>query len=104
MLLPVALGSPGTTDNHADACPGHPPDFISLVPLVLTGIGFSIYAAALWPLIAYVVEAKSVGTAFGVVTALQNAGLASSPQIGGAINAATISKDFGYFWVRLLIT
>ena len=39
-------------------------------PLVLVGIGFSIYAAALWPSIPYVVDAKTVGTAFGFCTAL----------------------------------
>ena len=39
-------------------------------PLVILGMGFSLYAAALWPSIPYVVEAKTVGTAFGICTAL----------------------------------
>lgn len=38
--------------------------------LVIIGIGFSLYAAALWPAVPYVVSAKTVGTAFGVCTAL----------------------------------
>lgn len=39
-------------------------------PMVLVGIGYSIYAAALWGSIPYVVEAKTVGTAFGICTAI----------------------------------
>lgn len=44
--------------------------YMEVAPLVLTGIGFSIYAAALWPSIPYVVEARTVGSAFGLCTAL----------------------------------
>jgi hypothetical protein len=44
--------------------------YTEIGPLVLVGLGFSIYAAALWPSIPYVVEAKTVGSAFGLCTAL----------------------------------
>lgn len=54
-------------------------------PLALIGIGYSIYAAALWGSIPYVVDAKTVGTAFGFCTAIQNAGMAVAPSIVGAI-------------------
>lgn len=69
--------------------------------LILIGVGISIYAAALWPCIPYVVEAKTVGTAFGICTALQNAGLAIVPTICGLINDNTQSKDYGYFYESL---
>ncbi|CAH0519963.1 unnamed protein product [Peronospora belbahrii] len=49
------------------------------VPLVLQGVAYSVFAAALWPSIPYVVEAKHVGTAYGAVTAIQNIGLALFP-------------------------
>ena len=52
-------------------------------PLVLIGFGYSIYAAALWGSIPYVVEAKTIGTAFGVCTAIQNGGMAIAPTIVG---------------------
>ena len=39
-------------------------------PLILLGIGYSIYAAALWAAVPYVVEPKTVGSAFGICTAL----------------------------------
>lgn len=44
--------------------------YAEIGPLILLGVGFSIYAAALWPCIPYVVEAKTLGTAFGICTAL----------------------------------
>jgi hypothetical protein len=44
--------------------------FTEVGPLVLTGFGYSIYAAALWGSIPYVVEARTVGTAFGFCTAV----------------------------------
>jgi hypothetical protein len=54
-------------------------------PLILIGFGYTIYAAALWGSIPYVVDAKTVGTAFGFCTAIQNAGMAVAPSIVGAI-------------------
>jgi nitrate/nitrite transporter NarK len=44
--------------------------YSELGPLVLIGMGYSIYAAALWGSIPYVVDAKTVGTAFGFCTAI----------------------------------
>ncbi|KAI9989299.1 hypothetical protein PInf_019491 [Phytophthora infestans] len=49
------------------------------VPLVLQGVAYSVFAAALWPSVPYVVEAKHVGTAYGAITAIQNIGLALFP-------------------------
>uniref|UniRef100_A0AAV1V787 Lysosomal dipeptide transporter MFSD1 n=2 Tax=Peronospora matthiolae TaxID=2874970 RepID=A0AAV1V787_9STRA len=49
------------------------------VPLVLQGVAYSVFAAALWPSVPYVVEAKYVGTAYGAITAIQNVGLAMFP-------------------------
>jgi MFS family permease len=39
-------------------------------PLVLCGIGYSIYAAAIWGSIPYVVDSNAIGTAFGLATAV----------------------------------
>jgi len=39
-------------------------------PLVLVGIGFSIYGAALWGSIPYIVQVRTLGTAFGFCTAI----------------------------------
>lgn len=59
------------------------------VPLVLLGVSYSIYASAMWPSVAYVVEQRLLGTAYGIVTAVQNAGLAVFPLIIGAIKDKT---------------
>ena len=71
-----------------------------ILPLVLTGIGYSIYAAAIWGSIPYVVSSNSVGTAFGMATAIQNIGLVIAPTLVGMIKDNTKSVGHGYFWVN----
>ncbi len=73
--------------------------YTELAPLILVGIGYSIYAAALWGSIPYVVEPRTVGTAFGFCTAIQNAGMAIAPTVGASIKDATLSNMFGYYWL-----
>ena len=43
-------------------------------PLIGQGLAYSAFAAALWPSVPYVVDDKYVGTAYGVITAVQNLG------------------------------
>jgi MFS family permease len=64
-------------------------------PLVLTGIGYSIYASAIWGSVPYVVEPHTVGTAFGLTTAIQNVGLVLAPTIVGVIKDNTHSVGPG---------
>ena len=56
---------------------------LELIPLVLLGFGYSIYCSAIWGSIPYVVEPHTIGTAFGLCTAIQNIGLTVSPLIVG---------------------
>lgn len=58
----------------------------SVAPLAFMGLGYSIYAAVMWASIPYIVIPKTVGTAFGLVTAIQNLGLAVAPMIVGGIH------------------
>jgi MFS family permease len=58
-------------------------------PLVATGIGYSIYASAIWGSVPYVVKPHTVGTAFGLTTAIQNVGLVVAPTIVGVIKDKT---------------
>lgn len=60
-------------------------DIYPAAPLVVLGLCYSIYAAALWPSIALVIEPKYQATAYGVVTAVQNFGLAVGPLIVGTL-------------------
>ena len=66
--------------------------------MVLMGLGYSIYASVMWASIPYLVEPKTIGTAFGVATSVQNLGLAVGPLLVGYINENT-TKDHGYYWV-----
>lgn len=56
-------------------------NWIVMLPLCLLGIGYSIYASALWGSIPYVVKPSSLGTAFGLCTAVQNTGLVVAPYL-----------------------
>jgi len=59
------------------------PNFICLGPLILVGFGYSIYASALWSSIPYIVQPRTIGSAFGLVTSLQACGLCISPLVSG---------------------
>jgi predicted MFS family arabinose efflux permease len=41
-----------------------------VVPLVMIGIGYSIYASAIWGSVPYVVASHTVGSAFGLITSI----------------------------------
>ena len=72
----------------------------SVMPMVLLGIGYSLYAAVMWASIPLVVKPEAVGTAFGVTTSVQNFGLAFAPMIIGVIQDET-TPGHGYFYVSL---
>jgi MFS family permease len=64
-----------------------------IVPLALIGIGYSLYSAAVWPAVPDVVPDARKGVAFGVVTAVQNGGLALFPVLVAAMRAHTHSYE-----------
>lgn len=46
-----------------------------LVPMSIMGIAFSLVPAVMWPSVAYVVGQERLGTAYGLMTMIQNIGL-----------------------------
>jgi MFS family permease len=46
-----------------------------LVPMAVMGIAFSLVPAVMWPSVAYLVEQPKLGTAYGLMTMIQNVGL-----------------------------
>ena len=58
-------------------------------PLVGQGVAYSLYAAVLWPSVPLVVPKRYVGTAFGVITSIQNIGLALFPLVIAAVYNAS---------------
>ena len=58
-------------------------------PMVGQGLAYSLYAAVLWPSVPLTVPSKFTGTAFGVITSIQNIGLALFPLMIAAIYNAS---------------
>lgn len=56
------------------------------VPMAMLGIAFSLIPAVMWPSVAYIVEEKRLGTAYGLMTMIQNVGLALFNWLIGAVN------------------
>ena len=47
-----------------------------LVTMAMMGVAFSLIPAVMWPSVAYIVEQSKLGTAYGLMTMIQNIGLA----------------------------
>jgi MFS family permease len=60
-----------------------------VVPILMLGLSFSLIPAVMWPAVAYVVQEKRLGTGLGLMTLLQNVGLAGFNYLLGWAN------DFG---------
>lgn len=58
------------------------------VTTVLIGIAFSLVPAVLWPAVPYLVSPNRLGTAYGLMTMVQNIGLTAFNVIVGALNDA----------------
>ncbi len=56
-----------------------------IIPLIGQGLAYSMYAAVIWPSIPLVVPQKYTGTAFGVITSVQNIGLVTFPLMVAAV-------------------
>jgi nitrate/nitrite transporter NarK len=57
--------------------------------MIVLGAAFVLVPAALWPSVPLVVEENRVGTAFGLITAIQNVGLMTFPWAAGRLIDAT---------------
>ena len=66
--------------------------------MIVLGAAFVLVPAAMWPAIPLVVEKERVGTAFGLMTAVQNVGLLAFPYFNGALRDATA----GYGWSQTM--
>lgn len=89
VLILLASAITMVIPEHPTQKMGGEPQYLSLIPLILLGIGYSVYAAALWGCIPYTVPARLIGTAYGLCTAVQNIGLTISPIISGALTGNT---------------
>ena len=63
-------------------------DLTPYVAMFVLGIAFSLVPAAMWPSVALLVEERRLGTAYGLMTSIQNLGLFSFPILAGRITDA----------------
>ncbi len=69
------------------------------VPMAMMGIAFSLVPAVMWPSVAYIVEEARLGTAYGLMTMIQNIGLFGFNLIIGWANdfsGASATNPAGY--------
>jgi len=57
--------------------------------MIVLGAAFVLVPAAMWPSIPLLVEKERVGTAFGLMTAIQNIGLLAFPYLNGKLRDVT---------------
>jgi len=63
--------------------------FSPVVSMIVLGAAFVLVPACIWPSVPLIVDARCVGTAFGLMTAIQNVGLGAFPYVSGALRDAT---------------
>lgn len=69
------------------------------VPMAMMGIAFSLIPAIMWPSVAYIVDESKLGTAYGLMTMIQNIGLAGFNLLVGWANdyaGASAANPGGY--------
>lgn len=69
------------------------------IPMAMMGIAFSLIPAVMWPSVAYIVDEAKLGTAYGVMTMIQNIGLAGFNFLIGWANdhaGASAANPNGY--------
>jgi len=68
------------------------------VSMIVLGAAFVLVPAAMWPAVPLIVEKERVGTAFGVMTAIQNVGLLLFPWLNGQLR----DRTQGYGWSQTM--
>jgi MFS family permease len=69
------------------------------IPMAMMGIAFSLIPGVMWPSVAYIVDQSKLGTAFGLMTMIQNIGLAGFNLMVGWANdytGASAANPGGY--------
>ncbi len=82
LMMAYKFGSPGTlgTENYfylnIDFFDIHAaiPKYL-ILPMTMMGIAFSLIPAVMWPSVALIVNSEKLGTAYGLMTMIQNIGL-----------------------------
>uniref|UniRef100_A0A6G1SPV0 Lysosomal dipeptide transporter MFSD1 n=1 Tax=Aceria tosichella TaxID=561515 RepID=A0A6G1SPV0_9ACAR len=76
------------------------------IPMIALGIGYSIMSSSLWPLVTLVVPQQQLGTAYGVMQAIQNLGLALTANLTGILidwKGYIFVEMFFVLWVSIAL-
>ncbi len=68
------------------------------VPMAMMGISFSLIPAVMWPSVAIIVDESKLGTAYGLMTMIQNIGLAGFNFLIGFANDSSGGYESG-MWI-----
>lgn len=68
------------------------------IPMALMGLAFSLVPAVMWPTVTLIVPANKLGTAYGLMTMIQNIGLFGFNYLIGFVNDATGGYNAG-MWI-----
>jgi MFS family permease len=60
-----------------------------VLPMIILGAAFVLVPASIWPSVALIVDERRTGTAYGLMTAVQNFGLLVFPYFNGKLRDAT---------------
>ncbi len=71
----ITVYLPSSSDGHFALIAHHLPPIL-LLTMAMMGIAFSLIPAIMWPSVAYLVDQSKLGTAYGLMTMIQNIGLA----------------------------
>jgi len=77
------------------------------VPMSMMGLAFSLVPAIIWPSVAYIVDEKTLGTAYGLMTMVQNIGMASFNWVLGWANDRSLAgpaRPAGYHLMLQILT
>lgn len=72
------------------------------VGMVIMGLAYSVLASALWPMVALIIPEHQIGTAYGIMQAIQNLGLAVISIVAGIIvdsNGYLVLEVFFMAWL-----
>lgn len=73
-----------------------------LIPMAIMGISFSLIPAIMWPSVAYIVDESKLGTAYGLMTMIQNIGLAGFNFLIGWANDFSGDYTLGMWMFSIL--
>ena len=68
------------------------------IGICVLGVAYSLLASALWPIAALLIPEYQLGTAYGLMQAIQNLGTALITMAAG-----TIVDEYGYTWLEVIV-